>query len=132
MKIVDPDKLEEINPPHQSVEINNEDKYLKKLDRWANRIANTIFIPLEFFIGLLIYTTLLLSVWNIFIIPDCEYISKAKKLIEFINVNWIGFLFVPPLIFFRLIILKITNLKDAKGVVFGDGVTLYKTGNYNG
>jgi hypothetical protein len=126
MVIVDPNKLEEIKPPLQPGNFNNEDKYLKFIARWANRIANTIYILLELLIGLALYSVLLISIWNIFIRGDCRYISKAKETIEFININWIGFLFVPPLIFFRLIILKITNLKDAKGVVFRDGATLYK------
>lgn len=131
MKIIDPKNLEEIYPPVQPVD-NNEDKYLKGLDWWANRVANTVFIPLEFIVGVLIYAVLLISIWNIFLNPNLDYITKAKIMIEFITVNWIGFLFILPLIFFRLIILKITNLKDAKGVVFGEGVTLYKTGNHNG
>lgn len=132
MQIVNPKHLKEITIPRQPEQSNNNDKYLEWLDRWANRIANTAFILLEFFIGIFIYLVLLISIWKMFLINDAEYITKAKRLIEFINTNWIGFLFLPPLIFFRLIILKITNLKDAKGVVFGEGATLYRTGDYNG
>lgn len=127
MQIVNPNNLEEIIPPPQELPINSHDKYLEFLNRWANRIANTFFILLEFLIGVLIYTVLLIGIWNIFLSPNVVYITKAKKLIEFVNENWKGFLFVPPLIFFRLIILKITNLKDAKNLVFHEGATLYRS-----
>ncbi|MCX5838042.1 MAG: hypothetical protein NTW71_05915 [Deltaproteobacteria bacterium] len=128
MEIVNPSKLEEIKPPFQANDTSNEDKYLYCLCWWFNRIANTVFIPLEFLLGVSIYVFLLIYGYKIFICYDPDYIMRAKSLIEFINTNWIGFLFIPPLIFFRLIIIKITNLKDAKGVAFSEETTIYRTG----
>ena len=128
MTIVDPSKLEEIKPPVQANEASNGDKYLYCLCSWFNRIANTVFIPLEFLLGVSIYVFLLMYGSKIFIWHDPDYIMRAKSFIEFMNTNWIGFLFIPPLIFFRLIIIKITNLKDAKGVVFSDETSIFRMG----
>lgn len=128
MAIVDPSRLEEIKPPFETDEVNKEDKYLLGLCWLFNRIANTVFIPLEFFLGASIYVFLLIYGYKIFMCNDPYYIIRAKNLIEFINTNWIGCLFIPPLIFFRLIVIKLTNLKDVRGVAFSEDLTLYRMG----
>jgi hypothetical protein len=132
-QLVNPEKLELIHPPIKTDNLDNEDNCLKKFYKLANRVASIFFISVEFIVGVLIYVVLFISVWKMFICPDSLYINNFQNVIIFINTYWIGFLFLIPLIFFRLIILKITNLKEVKGIVnFREGALLYKIGEYSG
>ena len=122
-KVVDPQNLDELTLQIKTDEPSAYDSFLE----WFGKAARLIYITFEFLLGLAIYLILLWNCWKIFVINDATYICHAKSFIEFINHNWIGFLFVPPLIFFRLIIVKLERLKDAKGVSFSEGSTLYTT-----
>lgn len=125
MQIVSPENIEIITPTITTA--TNKRPWHFFFFEHANAVINIIFMVLELLVGVSIIGELLLYGWNIFHKWNSVYIAHAGYMIKSIHHYWIGFVFVFALIFFRVILLKFSKLRDARAGLFDKGVKIYST-----
>ena len=125
MPIVPPSNIETISPPSSGIKTNK--RWHEHFFEHANPVVNIIFMLLELIIGVAIFAQLLLYGWNIFHKWDSTYIEHARYIIKSIHKYWIGVSFIFALIFFRVILLKLSKLRNVKSGTFDKGVKIYST-----
>lgn len=79
---------------------------------------------LELSIVAFILITILIWLVKIVIFNDIDIINRVMCLSEIISKNWIAFLFFAGILLFRIIVLKLTTLRYAKGVIFDSSKNL--------
>jgi len=113
MTLVDPEKVSKdtIVP-----DINIDERKIKLTT--AQYLITWVFMGLEFLVGCGGLIIILWYSFSIFILHNHIYIVRSRTLLELLTKYWPGFIFVIMFIFFRLLLLKITNLESVKGLKF--------------
>jgi hypothetical protein len=121
MKIVDPKNITmtKISP------ISGKKSLVDKLFSISEIVITFFFMVAEFIIGIGSLLLIIIYAIQIFIFNNHQYINRAQLVLELLSKYWIGFLFVIAFIFFRIILIKLTHLRNVKDGQFDPGKKIY-------